>query len=191
MFHAAAMKRIEACYYNPTEAVLTNVYGTQVVAHTCEAVGVRCVLLSTDKACEPISNYGYTKALAESVALNAGAVVVRYGNVWASNGSVVPRWLASGDTVTVTDPDCTRFMMTADEAVEFVWSASEKISPEIQVPDLPAYRLGDLAGAMGKQMNVVGLPHWEKKHESMLPGQSSDKARRMTMAELVEALKHL
>src|SRR4029077_8171174 len=107
--------------------------------------------------------------------------VVRYGNVWCSAGSVVPTWraiLASSDhgTVPVTDPECTRFFMTMTEAVNLVITTAETmVGGEIVIPSLPAYRLGDLAEAMGAKMEISGLPSYEKLHESMGPGNSSNK----------------
>jgi len=201
--HAAALKRIEVGAYNPLEVKKTNIDGAANVidAATDARVG-RVVALSTDKAHEPISPYGTSKAFAESLFLAANNTrgwngprfsVVRYGNVWNSTGSVVPTWrkmLETSDTVPVTDPECTRFFMTMDEAVDLVFKTSMHMTGgEIEIPTLPAYRLGDLAEAMGAKMDVHGLPDFEKLHESMSTGNSSDKARRMTVDELREALK--
>ena len=202
--HAAALKRIEVGAYNPLEVKKTNIDGAANVieAATDSRVG-RVVVLSTDKAHEPISPYGTSKAFAESLFLAANNTrgwngprfsVVRYGNVWNSTGSVVPTWrkmLETSDTVPVTDPECTRFFMTMDEAVDLVFKTGmHMVGGEIEIPTLPAYRLGDLAEAMGAKMDVRGLPEWEKRHESMGPGNSSDKARRMTVDELRAALHH-
>ncbi len=200
--HAAALKRIETANYNPDELVRTNVVGTQNVIDAAMDAGVStAVFLSTDKAYQPISPYGHSKALAECMFLAANNmrgnqgprfVSTRYGNVWRSTGSVVPMWesiLIGDDTVPVTDPECTRFFMTMDEAVALVLKAIAELPSDVLIPTLPAYRLGDLAEAMGAKMDVRGLPSWEKRHESMGPGNSSDKARRMTVAELREALR--
>lgn len=198
--HAAALKRIEVGYYNPTEMVATNIGGAINVIEAAMDSGVeKCVLLSTDKAYQPISPYGQSKALAETLFRNAYQghtcfAVTRYGNVWKSRGSVVPRWqalLRSGsDTVPVTDPDATRFFMTMQEAIELVLDTIETMAGgELNIPPhLPAYRLADLAEAMGAKMKVIGMPEWEKKHEGLRDGQTSDIARRMTVAELREAL---
>jgi len=201
--HAAALKRIEVGYYNPLEVMKTNIFGSANVIEAAKDAGVfRVVALSTDKAYQPISPYGTSKAFAESLFLAANNTrgahgplfsVVRYGNVWASAGSVVPTWrhiLRTSDTVPVTDPDCTRFFMRLPEAVELVWDTIWKMKGgELCIPTLPAYRLGDLADAMGAKMNVLGLPKYEKRHESMGPGHSSEKARRMSVAELQEILR--
>jgi len=200
--HAAALKRIETANYNPDELVRTNVVGTQNVIDAAMDAGVRAaVFLSTDKAYQPVSPYGHSKALAECMFLaannmrgNQGPTFVstRYGNVWRSTGSVVPMWesilSSGGDTVPVTDPECTRFFMRMDEAVDLVLRAIDELPSDILIPTLPAYRLGDLAEAMDAKMDVRGLPDYEKRHESMGPGNSSDKARRMTVAELRKAL---
>lgn len=203
VIHAAALKRIEVGAYNPLEVKRTNIDGAaNVIEAATDSDVSRVVALSSDKAFHPVSPYGTSKAFAESLFLAANNTrgehgphfaVVRYGNVWASTGSVVPTWrkiLAEGGlTVPVTDPECTRFFMTMDEAVSLVLdTADSMIGGEIVIPTLPAYRLGDLATAMNASMKVTGLPAWEKLHESMAEGNSSDKARRMTVDELRSAL---
>lgn len=191
VLHAAALKRIDVGFYDPSEVVKTNVLGSQNVVDAALDTGPKCVLLSTDKACEPKSAYGYSKALAESLFLAGGeqCAVVRYGNVAGSTGSVIPVWRSMGDVVPVTDPDCTRFWMYPSEAVDLVLETARTMPREITIPELPAYRLGDLADAMGKTMEIRGLPSWEKKHESMRIGESSEHARRMSVDEIREALK--
>lgn len=202
VIHAAALKRIEVGAYNPLEVKKTNIDGAaNVIEAATDAHVGRVVALSTDKAFEPISPYGTSKAFAESLFLAANNArgwkgpifsVVRYGNIWNSTGSVVPTWrkmLETGSVVPVTDPECTRFFMTLDQAVDLVFdTAMHAVGGETIIPDLPAYRLGDLAEAMGAKMDIRGLPDWEKRHESMGPGNSSDMARRMTVDELREAL---
>lgn len=201
--HAAALKRIEVGNYNPIEMVKTNVDGAVNVIEAAQDAGVKKVMaLSSDKAFQPVSPYGTSKALAESIFLAANNTrgwngplfaACRYGNVWCSTGSVVPVWrgmVARGDsTVPVTDPDCTRFFMRMSEAVDLVLhTIQDMMGGELAIPNLPAYRLGDLAQAMGVDMDIKGLPTWEKMHESMGPGNSSDLARRMTIEELKEEL---
>lgn len=209
--HAAALKRIEVGAYNPTEMVKTNVLGTMNVAEAALQAGVRRVVgLSTDKAWQPISPYGQSKALAESILLGAHTtmspdgpefVVVRYGNVMGSTGSVLPRWTElrrlGAITAPVTDPECTRFWMSRTEAVDLVWRAAAPLASSraeegrLLIPrDLPAFRLGDLAEAMGFQFQkVTGLPKWEKLHEGMDDGVTSDRARRLTVDEIRERIK--
>lgn len=207
VIHAAALKRIEVGHYNPDELVKTNVLGAMNVIDAARYAKVeRVVGVSTDKACQPISPYGQSKALMESLLLAANHnqgrslapsfCVARYGNVAGSTGSVIPRWreaMKVGDQVLVTDPDCTRFWMTMSEAVGLVTGLALSVgSHEYRpcIPTLPAYRLGDLAEALGiKRFSVTGLPHYEKLHESMREGEPSNEARRMSVDELREALK--
>ena len=196
--HAAALKRIEVGQYNPFEMVQTNILGAQNVIEAATDAGVqKVVFLSSDKAWQPISPYGQSKALAETMFRNANRNgpkfgVTRYGNVWGSQGSVVPKWreiLKTTDVVPVTDPDATRFFMRMDEAVDLVLDTIETMrGGELNIPTLPAFRMGDLAEAMGARMKVTGLPEWEKKHEGMCDGNTSDTARRMTVQELREVL---
>jgi len=201
VIHAAALKRIEVGRYNPTEVVKTNVDGSMNVieaAMDCEVP--RVVFLSSDKAYQPVSTYGITKALAETLFLNSYPdpgnkhktkfVVTRYGNVWKSQGSVVPHWQWLLDQgvrrLPVTDPDATRFFMTMDEALDLVWTAAtqDEIPTSPIIPELPAYRLGDIVAAMSFEMEVIGMKDWEKKHEGMKDGMTSDVARRMTIDEI-------
>lgn len=202
VIHAAALKRIEVGNYNPEEMVKTNVSGTMNVIDAAYSAGVKSVCyLSTDKAYQPVSPYGQTKALAESLMISANRQygahgprfsAVRYGNVWGSTGSIIPTWrniLKTSTFVPVTDPECTRFYMTKTEAVEFVLDAIDDDPTEVVIPDwLPAYSVGDLARAMYAEMDVKGLPDWEKKHESMREGLSSDTARRLSVEELREII---
>lgn len=198
VLHAAALKRIEVGLYNPVEMVKTNVLGAiNVVESAIDARVERTVFLSTDKAYQPISAYGHSKALAEGIFLRAYRnnqrprfAVTRYGNVWKSAGSVVPIWqnlIKQGvRKVPVTDPDATRFFMTMDHALDLVWGAATLRTPPENpiIPTLPAYRLADLAEAMGVGMEVIGMGDWEKKHEGMKDGLTSDIARRMTVDEI-------
>jgi UDP-N-acetylglucosamine 4,6-dehydratase len=197
VIHAAALKRIEVGAENPMEMVQTNVLGTRNVAEEAEHSRIDMVMLSTDKAWQPVSPYGYSKALAESVALASGASCVRYGNVANSTGSVIPTWrecLRSGSpSVKVTDLDCTRFYMHVSEAVDLVIDTMEAMSNMVAIPTwLPAYRLGDLLEAMGIDFyEEIGLPSWEKLHEGMSDGVTSDVARRMSVEELRKKLEEL
>lgn len=217
VLHCAALKRIELGAYAPDEMIKTNVLGTMNVieaaarapyrASNYAAVHPRKVLLvSSDKAYQPVSPYGQSKALAESLVLAANNVhphgpryaVVRYGNVWASAGSVVPTWRAafeSGESLRLTDPNCTRYYMTIDKACDLVLNTGESMDGgELVIPDLPAYRVGDLAQAFSENCGVeiawriTGLPRWEKLHESMDEERSSDSAPRMSVADLRSAL---
>jgi FlaA1/EpsC-like NDP-sugar epimerase len=208
--HAAALKRIETGFYNPEEMVKTNVGGTMNVIEASHNAGVeKVVYLSTDKAYQPISAYGLSKALGESLILAAnnthGAAgpefsVTRYGNVANSTGSVIPIWrqyLREGKCLRISDPEVTRFFMTMDEAVELVMKAIV-LNEELLIPELPAYRLGDLAEAAQKLWGhedhaylVTGLGKYEKLHEGMEDGNTSDKARRMSAEELRDCLTRI
>lgn len=204
VIHAAALKRIEVGAYDPDEMVATNVTGSQNVIWAARRTGVvRALLVSSDKAFEPVSPYGQTKALAESLFIRANEVtprgprfaVCRYGNVAGSTGSVIPTWRAilanGGDRkVPVTDLDCTRFYMRLDEAVTLVLKTLREMrGGELVVPNLPAFRLGDLAEAMHAVPKIIGLGPFEKLHEGMAPGNTSDVARRMSVEEIREAIE--
>ena len=172
--HAAALKHVPVAEYNPFEAVKTNVIGAMNVIEAAQDAGVRKVVaLSSDKAYQPISAYGQSKALMESLMLAAnhtrGAngpifAVTRYGNVAGSAGSVIPIWRAT-DYPLITDSECTRFWMTMDQAIDLVLNTVRTMKGgELAIPTLPAYRLGDLLVAMGKNpAEQVGLNPYEKK----------------------------
>lgn len=205
--HAAALKRIETGQYNPDEVVKTNVNGTMNVIDAANANSCRrMVLISSDKAFSPISPYGQSKALAESLCVAANGMsgfngckfaVARYGNIWNAQGSIVPKFKsmieAGATTLAITSVDCTRFFMTADEAVDLVWRLLTTMQGgEMRIPDwLPAYRVGDLLNAIAMsypdrrlEYHQVGLPPWEKLHESMSETLCSATARRMSVDEL-------
>lgn len=203
--HAAALKRIEVGYYAPDEMVKTNILGTMNVIDAAVQAGVkRFLLISSDKAWQPVSPYGQTKALAESLVLNANNMyakngpkffVARYGNVFNSAGSVIPRWRAligqGAGHIPVTDPECTRFCMLPQEAVDFVADILfNNTVPDLYFPrGLPAYRLGDLAEAFGFTTQITGLPHWEKKHEGFCNSITSDKAEKLSVDNLKDLLE--
>lgn len=183
VIHAAALKRIEVCEYDPHEATKTNVLGTENVARACLDTGVaRAVMLSTDKACKPITHYGATKYVAETTFLAANSYVggppvfsvVRYGNVAGSRGSVIPFWkaqLAKGARLSVTDLRCTRYWITLDEAVRFVGSVLKLPAGGLHVPEMPSYKVLDLAFAVQGNttpVKVVGLRGVEKLHEDLV-----------------------
>jgi UDP-N-acetylglucosamine 4,6-dehydratase len=192
VIHAAALKQVPACEYNPLEAVKTNVLGTANVIDAAIDAGVRRVLvLSSDKAANPINLYGATKLVAEKLAVQAntyaggvGTAVsaVRYGNVVGSRGSVVPLFEQQKATgrVPITDPRMTRFWMTLDQAVAFVLQCLERMQGgEIFVPKIPSMRVVDLAQAIAPEaeLEVVGIRPGEKLHEALIP---EDEARNTT-----------
>jgi UDP-N-acetylglucosamine 4,6-dehydratase len=176
--------------------IKTNVSGANNVLEAARWARVeRCLLISSDKAFEPVSPYGQTKALAEALFHAANGyggmrtAVCRYGNVAGSTGSVIPIWRRMNGTAVMTDPECTRFWMTKFQAVEFVMETLKNmVGGELQIPALPGFRLGDLATAMGISPRIIGLNTFEKRHEGMAPGNTSDVARRMTVDELRGAL---
>lgn len=203
--HGAALKRTEVCAYNVMECVATNVVGTQNVVKACIDAGVKkAVLLNSDKSVLGTTTYGLSKALAERIFLNANAYAGEsgtlfascvYGNISGSTGSVIPLWrkqLETSDTVTVTHPDATRFWMYRHEAADLVLRAIDQMKGgDVFIPTLPAYRVGDLAEAMGAKMRIIGMAENEKMHEEMRPGETSEKARRMTMKDLQDGLKRV
>jgi UDP-N-acetylglucosamine 4,6-dehydratase len=187
--HAAAMKQVPACEYNPFEAVQTNILGAQHVVDAAIDAGVeRVVALSTDKAVNPVNIYGATKLCAEKIIVQGNAYAartatrlscVRYGNVVGSRGSVVPlfRRQASEGRITITDERMTRFWITLEEAVDLVFFALEHAAGgEVFVPKIPSMRVVDLAAAMAPSVprTVTGIRPGEKLHEVLL---TSDESR--------------
>ena len=201
--HGAALKRVETCEYSPIEAMKTNVVGSANVIEAANFTKVKKVVaLSTDKAANPRNLYGASKLMAEKMFLAANNMhgehgpiysVVKYGNIFNSTGSVVPTWkkiLSESDTVPVTDGHCTRYFMYLSEAVDLVQGTICSMKGgEVNIPDLPAYQLSDLATAMGAKMKITGLPLIEKQHETMNGLDSSEFAQRMSVNDLQEALR--
>ena len=199
VIHTAALKRVEVGRYNPTEMLETNVTGSSNVIKTCAAAGVRrAILISSDKAVEPLNCYGVSKAAAEHLWIGANDmslgpeyVAVRYGNVAGSTGSLIPIWRAAKGEVEVRHPDATRFWMSLDDAVQCVMREMDSQPGSIDMPTMPAYRLADMAEAMGVRYRVTKLQPGEKMHESIMPGVTSEHARRMSVTELREALERV
>jgi len=188
VIHAAAMKHVPLCEYNPFEAVQTNVIGTQnVVDAAIDADVARVVALSTDKAVNPLNLYGATKLCAEKIVVQGNAYAsrretrlscVRYGNVVGSRGSVVPLFQRQRDEgrITVTDERMTRFWITLEQAVELVVTVIERsIGGEIFVPKIPSMRVMDLALAVAGELPIefVGIRPGEKLHEVLLTADES------------------
>jgi UDP-N-acetylglucosamine 4,6-dehydratase len=187
--HAAALKQVPACEYNPFEAVMTNVMGAKNVIEAAIDAGVQRVMaLSTDKAVNPVNLYGATKLAAEKLFINGNVYAgpaptlfscVRYGNVVASRGSVIPLFLKQRQQgrLTITDPRMTRFWLTLDQAVAFVIRCIERMhGGEVFVPKIPSMSIMDLAHAVGPDCHIetIGIRHGEKLHEVLL---SEDEAR--------------
>lgn len=187
--HAAAMKQVPACEYNPFEAIKTNIYGAQNVIEAAIDRGVRRVIaLSTDKACSPVNLYGATKLASDKLFVAANSYVggketrfsvVRYGNVAGSRGSVVPFFKKIRHTgkLPITDERMTRFWITLDQGVQFVIDSLRRMrGGEIFVPKIPSMRVLDLAEAIAPEceIEIVGIRPGEKLHEAMI---SEDDAR--------------
>jgi len=187
--HAAAMKQVPACEYNPFEAVQTNVLGAQHVVDAAIDCGVeKVVALSTDKAVNPVNIYGATKLCEEKIIVQGNAYAagastrlscVRYGNVIGSRGSVVPvfrKQLAENARLTITDERMTRFWITLEAAVDLVLYAADHMhGGEIFIPKIPSMRITDLADAMapGAPIDVIGIRPGEKLHEILLTADES------------------
>ena len=193
--HAAALKQVPACEYNPFEAIQTNIMGGRNVIDAALDQGVRRILaLSTDKAVNPINLYGATKLCAEKVFVQANAYAgarntrfscARYGNVVGSRGSVIPVFLEQRrrGKITITDPRMTRFWLTLEQGVKFVIRCLEQMhGGEIFVPKIPSMRLVDLAEtvAPGCQVEYIGIRPGEKLHEVLV---SEDESRQTLETE--------
>lgn len=188
IFHAAALKQVPSCEFFPLEAVKTNVLGTENVLTAAIEYGVKKVIcLSTDKAAYPINAMGISKAMMEKVFVAKSKTVspdktvicgTRYGNVMASRGSVIPLFvdqIKSGQALTITNPEMTRFLMSLEEAVELVVFAFQNAqSGDIMVQKSPASSIGDLAKAIKElfnadnKINIIGTRHGEKLYETLL-----------------------
>lgn len=191
VIHAAALKQVPTCEYFPFEAVRTNIHGPHnVVRAICEnKTPVEAVVgVSTDKACKPVNVMGMTKALQERVFLQANMlcpgtrfISVRYGNVLASRGSVIPLFLdqiAHAGPVTITTKEMTRFLLSLDRAVDTVFAALRQARPgETYVPIVPAARLADVAEVLidGRDIPIVytGIRPGEKVHEILVSEEES------------------
>ena len=186
VFHAAALKQVPSCEFYPTEAVRTNVLGTENLLNAAIFNSVeKIICLSTDKAVYPINAMGVSKAMMEKVFVaksrltNKTKIIgTRYGNVMASRGSVIPHFydqIKKGNDITVTDPNMTRFMMTLDDAVNLVLFAFKNGNTgDIFVQKSPSTTIGELASTMKKIYNSkvkiknIGIRHSEKIHETLL-----------------------
>jgi UDP-N-acetylglucosamine 4,6-dehydratase/5-epimerase len=188
VFHAAALKQVPSCEFFPVEAVRTNTLGAENVMNAALAAGVqKVIVLSTDKAVYPVNAMGISKALMEKCMVakarmygNTSTIFcgTRYGNVMASRGSVIPLFLKqiqSGEPLTVTDPNMTRFMMTIKGAVDLVlYAFANGGSGDIFVQKAPSATIGTLAKALVRLLNaesdirVIGTRHGEKLYETLL-----------------------
>ena len=187
--HAAALKQVPACEYNPIEAIMTNITGARNVVDAALDAGVsKVVALSTDKAVSPVNLYGATKLCAEKLFVQSNAYsgisgtkfsCVRYGNVVGSRGSVIPVFLAQRKTgrITITDPRMTRFWLTIQQGVRLVLHCVEQMhGGEVFVPKIPSMNIMDLAKAVAPECEVdeIGIRPGEKMDEVLV---SADEAR--------------
>lgn len=185
VIHAAAMKQVPTCEYNPMEAIKTNVHGAQNVIDAALDRGVKKVVaLSTDKAVNPINLYGGTKLVSDKLFIAANAYtgsdgtvfsVVRYGNVAGSRGSIIPLFrtlIENGETeLPITDYRMTRFWITLEQGVELVFKALEEAKGgETYISKIPSFKITDLAKAMlpHGSMKEIGIREGEKLHEVMV-----------------------
>ena len=185
VIHAAAMKQVPTCEYNPFEAIKTNIHGAQNVIDAAIDRGVKKVVaLSTDKAVNPINLYGGTKLVSDKLFISANAYskisntkfsVVRYGNVAGSRGSIIPIFrniIENGGTeLPITDLRMTRFWITLEQGVELVFKAlAESEGGETYISKIPSFHIGDLAEAMlpGCKIKEIGIREGEKLHEVMV-----------------------
>lgn len=186
IIHTAALKRIDDMEFYPDECVKTNINGSENVARAALENGIeKCILVSTDKACQPVNVYGSSKFIAERIFTNydyhSTSTVfasVRYGNVIASRGSFIPLWMdmiQNDQTLKVTSEAMTRFLFTLEDAVDTVLGALEyAVGGEVFVPQINSYTLPTCIAALGKMLNkqpkttLMGLRPGEKLHEDML-----------------------
>lgn len=187
VFHAAALKQVPSCEFFPMEAVKTNIIGTDNVLTAAIENNVKCVVcLSTDKAAYPINAMGKSKSLEESVAIaksrnskNTKICCTRYGNVMCSRGSVIPLWIdqiKSGNPITITSGEMTRFIMSLEEAVDLVMFAMEHgENGDLLIQKAPACTIQtqaeavcDLFGGKKEDIRIIGIRHGEKMYETLL-----------------------
>jgi UDP-N-acetylglucosamine 4,6-dehydratase len=192
IIHAAALKQVPACEYNPFEAVQTNIVGAEnIVAAAIDNDVPFTIQLSTDKAVNPVNLYGATKLAAEKIVIQGNAYAadsvarfanVRYGNVVGSRGSVVPVFLSQAERgeLTITDERMTRFWITLPQAVDFVLTRLDMMQGgEVFVPKIPSMRVTDIAAAVAPEAQrvITGIRPGEKLHEVLLTEDESRHAR--------------
>ncbi len=216
VFHAAALKHVPYCEYNPFEAIKTNVIGTENVLEASLANGVGIVVsISTDKTVNPVSTLGATKLLAERLVIGANFhkgdrktkfASVRFGNVMGSRGSIIPFFgeqIRSGGPVTITDSRMTRFFMSPDQVIGLLFKATEMaIGGEIFILKMPCINISDLVGAMIEKLapkygirssqievKTIGIRPGEKLHEELLTEEEASHA--LETEEMFIVLPHI
>ena len=193
VIHAAALKHVATGETQPWEVIQTNVNGTKNVVDASNANGCRMVLLSTDKAVEPVNLYGASKMMAERIVIEGMQRVVRYGNIFGSSGSILHifrKQAANGHRFTITDMRMTRFLLTFKEAMKIVDSATCASRGTYTIPALKAIRITDLALAFDEnaQFDEIGIQPGEKLAEKLTPFFSSDDADKYSVAEIKELI---
>ena len=201
VIHAAALKQVPACEYNPIEAVKTNIEGTINVIDTAIDNDVeKMMLISTDKAVHPVNLYGATKMVAEKMTIQGNSYAggkktrfscVRYGNVIGSRGSVIPLFKEQKKTgaITITDERMSRFWLTLDQGIQFVFrSLGTMQGGEIFIPKIPSMRIMDLAKAIapGAQIKMTGIRAGEKLHEVLITEDEARHAREYNDCFIIE-----
>lgn len=193
--NAAALKQVPTCEYFPTQALMTNCIGASNIVQAISEHGFNVdtvVGVSTDKACKPINAMGMSKALQERIFTSANIlnpetrfVCVRYGNVMASRGSVIPLFIEqikSGQPVTITSEDMTRFLLSLDQAVDTVFAAlTQAKRGDLFVPRAPASKVTDIARALigerSNEIKIIGIRPGEKIHEIMVSDEEAPRAQ--------------
>jgi UDP-N-acetylglucosamine 4,6-dehydratase len=206
VIHAAALKQVPACEYNPMEAIKTNILGSSNVIEAAMDAEVKKVMaLSTDKAVNPVNLYGATKLAAEKLFVQSNAYAagtatrfscVRYGNVVGSRGSVIPIFIRQRQNgkLTVTDERMTRFWLTLEQGVRFVIRCTEQMSGgEVFVPKIPSTRIIDLARVIAPtaELDVIGIRPGEKLHEVLISEDESHSTIELEDMFVVQPTMHL
>ena len=200
--HAAALKQVPTCEYNPLEAVKTNIEGSiNIIDAAIDNSVEKVMAISTDKAVHPVNLYGATKMVAEKMFIQANTYTgaagktkfgcVRYGNVVGSRGSVIPLFKEQQQTgsITITDDRMTRFWLTLDQGVQFVINSIERMKGgEIFVPKIPSMKIIDLANVIAPEAkkNVIGIRAGEKLHEVLLTEDESRHTKEYDSFYLIE-----
>lgn len=199
--HAAALKQVPTCEYNPIEAVKTNIDGTINVINAAIDNGVeKLIAISTDKAAYPVNLYGATKLVMEKLVIQANSYkgtrktafsCTRYGNVIGSRGSVVPLFLEQREngTITITDEKMTRFWITLEQGVEFVIRCIGRMEGgEVFIPKIPSMNITELADAIAPKARreIVGIRPGEKIHETLITGEEAKQTRELDDCFVIE-----
>jgi len=206
VFHTAALKQVPSCEYFPYEAVETNITGAENIVRAVRDYGLPVELVigvSTDKAANPVNVMGMSKSIQERIFTRANLdvpdtrfIMVRYGNVLASRGSVIPLFreqIRAGGPITITHPDMTRFVLSLDQAVDCIFEAAVSASPgEIVVPRIRAARIMDVANALnrghGVKKVVTGIRPGEKLHEVLVTEEEALRSRALQNYYLISPL---